>query len=76
MPMDFWMGLGGVVLIVVGLVAWFRAEWLWRLYSLEPRWRKDHPEQPDDWDKRAKRQGYYFIAFGVIVVLLGFVLAT
>jgi hypothetical protein len=53
-----------------------RPDLLWRLYSLEPRWHKENPEQPQNWHTKAKQQGYIFIASGVIFVLLAFVLAA
>lgn len=72
--MDWILALGGITLIAVGLIGKFHADLLWRLYSLEPRWRKDNPEQPDNWQAKASKQGYYLIAFGIIFILLAFAL--
>jgi hypothetical protein len=68
--MDWILALGGIILIGLGLIARFKPDYLWRLYSLEPRWRKDNPEQAENWIEKAKGQGYYFLAFGVISILL------
>jgi hypothetical protein len=73
--MDGLLGLGGFILMVIGLVGMFRPDWLWRLYMLEPRWRKDNPEKPDNWLSKAKRHGYIYAALGIIFVLLAFVLS-
>ena len=73
--MDGFLAIGGFTLIIIGLVGMLRPEWLWRLYALEPRWRKDNPEQPDDWQSKAKRHGYLYAALGVIFVLLALVLS-
>lgn len=72
--MDWILALGGVFLIGLGTVARFRPNVLWRFYSLEPRWRKDNPEQPKDWTTKAKRQSYYLTGFGCIVVLMSIAL--
>ena len=72
--MDWILALGGLILMLVGFVGMLRPDLLWRLYSLEPRWHKEHPEQPQNWHAQAKKQGYIFIASGVIFILLAFVL--
>jgi hypothetical protein len=72
--MDWILALGGLFLIGLGIVARFRPNSLWRFYSLEPRWRKDNPEQPEDWIDKAKRQSYYLVGFGCIVVLMSIAL--
>jgi hypothetical protein len=74
--MDWLLAPGGLLLMGIGFVGLLRPDLLWRLYSMEPRWRKEHPEQPPNWSAQAKRQGYIFIASGVIFVLLAVVLAA
>jgi hypothetical protein len=74
--MDWILALGGLILMLVGFVGMFRPDLLWRLYALEPRWRKENPEQPQNWQAKAKQQGYIFIASGVMFVLLAFVLGA
>jgi hypothetical protein len=74
--MDWLLALGGFLLMLIGFMGMFRPDLLWRLYSLEPRWRNDNPEKPDDWQSKAKRQGYTYITVGAIFVLLAFVLAA
>ena len=68
------MTLGAVLLIVVGIIGKSRPDLLWRLYSLEPRWRKDNPEQPQNWAEKANKQGNYIIITGVFFFILAFVL--
>ena len=73
--MDGFLALGGFILMVIGLVGMMRPDALWRLYALEPRWRKDNPEKPEDWQSKAKRHGYLYATLGVIFVLLALVLS-
>ncbi|MDQ7026025.1 MAG: hypothetical protein Q9P01_01700 [Anaerolineae bacterium] len=72
--MDWLLAAGGLILMLLGVIGMFRPALLWRLYVLEPRWRKDNPEKPDDWTAKSKRQGYIFSTLGVIFILLSFVL--
>lgn len=72
--MDWLIAGGGIIMMVIGLIGLFRPELLWRLYSLEKRWRKNNPEQPEDWQKQATKQGLFLIGFGLLFVMLAFVL--
>jgi hypothetical protein len=72
--MDWIIALGGFTMAIIGLVGRFRPDLLWRLYSLEPRWRKNNPEQPDNWQEQAKKQGLYLFIFGVFFFILAFAL--
>ena len=72
--MDYIMAIGGLVMVGIGLLGVFRPDLLWRLYSLEPRWRKENPEQPWNWPRKARRQGYAIIGFGIFFVVLSFLL--
>ena len=72
--MDFLLIIGSISLIIIGFVARFREDWLWQLYQLEPRWRRDNPEQPKDWDKRARRHGTFYISFGVIFFMMAIII--
>ncbi len=65
------MILGGIIFwILAGLCA-FRRDLVWRLYSLEPRWRKDNPERTEAWDKKTRRSALIFVLLGVVFVALG-----
>lgn len=65
------MILGGIIFwILAGLCA-FRRDLVWRLYSLEPRWRKDNPERTEAWDKKTGRSALIFVLLGVVFVALG-----
>lgn len=68
--MDWLIAAGGLVFIIIGIVARTRPDLLWRLYSLEPRWRKDHPEKPDTWQTTANNHSTYLIGFGVIFIVI------
>ena len=72
--MDYIMAIGGLVMVGIGLVGVFRPDLLWRLYSLEPRWRKENPEQPWNWPRKSRRQGYIIVAVGIFFVVLSFLL--
>ncbi len=63
--------LGGIAFwILAGLCA-FRRDWVWRLYSLEPRWRKDNPERTEAWDAKTRRSAHIFALLGLVFVALG-----
>ena len=63
--------LGGIIFwILAGLCA-FRRDWVWRLYSLEPRWRADNPERTDAWDVKTHRSARVFALLGIVFVALG-----
>ena len=68
--MDWLIAAGGLVFIGIGILARVRSDLLWRLYSLEPRWRKDHPEKPDNWGTTATNHSVYLIGFGMIFVVI------
>jgi hypothetical protein len=72
--MDFILVLGGLAMVVIGLVGVFRADLLWRLYSMEPRWRRENPEKPWNWENKARRQGYVFVMLGLVFVVLSYLL--
>lgn len=70
--MDPLIAIGAVVLFVIGGVARFKPDMLWQIYSIEPRWKREHPEQPDDWAQKAQRQSVFFFASGIVFFLLSF----
>ena len=65
------MILGGIVFWILGGLCYFRQDLVWRLYSLEPRWRKDNPERTEAWDAKTKRSASVFVLVGVGFVALG-----
>ncbi len=68
---DWILILGGIIFwILAGLCA-FRRDLVWRLYSLEPRWRKDNPEWTEAWDEKTRRSALVFALVGVAAVALG-----
>ncbi len=72
--MDWILAFGGVVLMSIGIAAYYRPNLIWRLYSLEPRWRTEHPEQPADWHTKTRQQSKYYLGFGCISLLLSLAL--
>ncbi|MDE2856119.1 MAG: hypothetical protein OXN88_18250 [Chloroflexota bacterium] len=68
---DWLLILGGIAFwILAGLCA-YRRDLVWRLYSLEPRWRLDNPERTDAWDAKTRRSALIFALLGVVFVALG-----
>jgi hypothetical protein len=63
--------LGGIVFWILGALCYFRRDWVWRLYSLEPRWRKDNPERTEAWDTKTKRSSLVFALLGIVFAALG-----
>ena len=63
--------LGGIVFWILGGLCYLRPDLVWRLYSLEPRWRKDNPERTEAWDAKTRRSASVFVLVGVGFVALG-----
>ncbi len=68
---DWILILGGLIFWLLAVLCAFRRDLVWRLYSLEPRWRKDNPERTAAWDAKTGRSAYVFALLGVIFVALG-----
>lgn len=73
--------MGDAILILGGLAFWilaglcaFKLDWVWRLYALEPRWRKDNPERTADWEAQTRRSSLYFALMGIVFVALGWLI--
>ena len=63
--------LGGVAFWILGGLCCFRRDLVWRLYSLEPRWRADNPERTEAWDAKTRRSALIFALLGLVFVALG-----
>lgn len=63
--------LGGIAFWVLGGLCTFRLDWVWCLYSLEPRWRKDNPKRTPAWEAKTRRSALYFVLIGIVFVALG-----
>ena len=63
--------LGGIAFWLLAGLSYFRRDWVWRLYSLEPRWRKDNPERTEAWDAKTRRSAFIFALLGLVFVALG-----
>ena len=68
---DWILILGGFVFWLLAVLCLFRRDIVWRLYSLEPRWRKDNPERTAAWDEKTRRSAYIFVLLGIVFVALG-----
>ncbi|MDE2856287.1 MAG: hypothetical protein OXN94_00410 [Chloroflexota bacterium] len=66
--------LGGIAFWVLAGLCYFRRDLVWRLYSLEPRWRKDNPERTAAWDAKTRRSALVFVLVGIVFVALGLVI--
>jgi len=66
--------LGGIAFWILGGLCAFRRDWVWRLYSMEPRWRADNPERTEAWDAKTQRSAHIFALLGLVFVALGIVL--
>jgi len=73
--------MGDVILILGGMAFWilgglcvFKLDWVWRLYSLEPRWRKDNPERTAAWEAKTRRSALYFALIGIVFAALGWLI--
>ncbi|MCY4105503.1 MAG: hypothetical protein OXG02_02190 [Chloroflexi bacterium] len=74
--MDVYLAIGATAFLILGVVAYVSPDHLWRLYRIEPRWRREHTEKPPDWPARARRQGYYFIGMSVAAFLFGLAIGS
>lgn len=68
---DWILILGGLAFWLLAVLCVFRRDIVWRLYSLEPRWRKDNPERTEAWDAKTQRSAYIFVLLGMVFVALG-----
>ena len=68
---DWILSLGGLLFWLLAVLCLFRRDIVWRLYSLEPRWRQDNPERTDAWDEKTQRSAYIFVLLGIVFVALG-----
>ncbi len=63
--------LGGVLFWVLSALCAWRRDLVWRLYSLEPRWRKDNPERSPAWEAKTRRSALVYALLGLVFVALG-----
>ncbi len=68
---DWILILGGMAFWVLAGLCYFRRDLVWRLYSMEPRWRADNPERTEAWDAKTRRSALVFALLGVVFVALG-----
>ncbi len=71
---DWILILGGAAFWVLAGLCAFRRDLVWRLYSLEPRWRRDNPERTAAWDRKTQRSAWMFGLLGMVFVALGLTL--
>jgi len=68
---DFFLIIGGGIFLVLAVLCLFRRDLVWKLYSLEPRWRRENPERTDTWDRRTKKSAVYYALVGIGFVAFG-----
>ena len=66
--------LGGAAFWILSALCCWRRDLVWRLYSLEPRWREDNPQRTPAWDAKTRRSALIFALLGAIFVAMGFLL--
>jgi len=66
--------LGGLLFLILAGLCRFRPDLVWRLYSLEPRWRKENPERTDTWDRKTQRSAIYYVFVGLAFIGFGLLL--
>ncbi len=74
--MDISIVVGATLFLLLGAVSYLSPKHLWRLYRLEPRWRRENPEKPANWSARARRHGYYFIGMGIAFFLFALAIGS
>lgn len=68
------MTIGGLIFIVLGILNFMNRDLVWKLYSLEPAWRRRNPERTPEWDIRTRNQGFALIIVGIIFLILSVLL--
>lgn len=63
--------LGGAAFLILAGLCYFRRDLVWKLYSLEPRWRKENPERTEAWDAKTQRYTLYYGLVGIIFIAFG-----
>lgn len=63
--------LGGIAFLTLAGLCYFRLDLVWKLYSLEPRWREENPERTEAWDVRTRRSAFYYVLIGLIFIAFG-----
>lgn len=71
---DGFLILGGVLFWILAGLCRFRLDLVWRLYSLEPRWRKENPERTDTWDRKTRRSAIYYVLVGLVFIAFGLII--
>ena len=71
---DWILILGGIAFWALGGLCAFRRDLVWRLYSMEPRWRADNPERTEAWEAKTRRSALVFVLLGIAFVALGLLL--
>lgn len=64
--------LGGIIFIILGLVYCIKPVWIWRITE---RWKSYYADEPSDFYLLVTRiVGGFFVLFGVVMIILMFVL--
>lgn len=66
--------IGGILFLGLAGLSYFRCDLVWKLYSLEPKWRESNPERTEKWDAQTKRNATYFLLIGIAFIAFGFLI--
>ena len=68
---DIFTIMGGIAFLILAGLCYFRRDLVWKLYSLEPRWRENNPERTAAWDAKTQRSAFYYALIGIAFVAFG-----
>jgi len=68
---DWIFFFGGLAFVILGIVSHVNRDLSWWLYSRERGWRNLELERDAQWEAQTRRNGTFFIVFGLIFVILG-----
>lgn len=71
---DGFLIIGGGLFIGLAVLCRFRLDLVWKLYALEPRWRKENPERTDAWDAKTRQSALYYALVGLTFIGFGLVI--
>lgn len=65
---------GGSVFLILAGLSRFRPDLIWKLYSLEPKWREVNPDRSEKWDEKTQGYAVYFLLVGILFIAFGFLI--
>lgn len=68
--------IGGMLFLWLAYLSYFDLDRLWRIYSMDRRWRERNPERDAQWEHKTRRYGILFIGMGLGALILSVVAAA